>query len=106
MSVLKNNKHEHFAQSVAKGVNATKAYVSAGYSRADASPSAAGMLTNVNVFARIQEQRNTIASGLHAGVDTREVSAQLAAQQDRWERMQRVIDAANLSNSRKTSRKL
>ena len=34
MVVLENNKHEQFAQLVAKGVSASKAYVSVGYSQA------------------------------------------------------------------------
>jgi phage terminase small subunit len=45
MAVLTNSKHEQFAQAVAKGVSATKAYVSAGYSDKGAKQSAARMRT-------------------------------------------------------------
>ena len=40
MPLLTNSKHEQFAQLVAKGASATKAYVSAGYSKAGADASA------------------------------------------------------------------
>ena len=45
MAVLDNSKHEHFALLVAKGVSATKAYTSAGYSDKGAKQSAARLLT-------------------------------------------------------------
>ena len=48
MVVLENSKHEQFALLVAKGVSATKAYVSAGYSAAGAKQ----MLTCAHGFAR------------------------------------------------------
>jgi hypothetical protein len=41
MPVLDNPKHEHFAVNVAKGLTATKAYTSAGYSQAGSRQSAA-----------------------------------------------------------------
>ena len=81
----------NFAQNVARGVTATKLYVSDGYSKAGASPSSARMLTNAMVKARIRELQSTIAQAtIEASI--REVNARVAAQQDRWERMQRVID--------------
>jgi phage terminase small subunit len=40
MALLINSKHELFAQAVAKGVNLTKAYISAGYSKANADSNA------------------------------------------------------------------
>lgn len=53
MAVLSNSKHEAFAQSIAKGLSASDAYVAAGYKT---SRSAASRLsTNVNVEARVAE---------------------------------------------------
>lgn len=53
MGVLKNAKHEAFAQALAKGQNACDAYVTAGYKE---SRSAASRLsTNVNIEARVAE---------------------------------------------------
>src|SRR5450756_2470690 len=49
MPVLGNIKHEQFALLVVKGLSATKAYVSAGYSPKGAQQSAARMLTNSKV---------------------------------------------------------
>jgi phage terminase small subunit len=54
MAVLENSKHEQFALLVAKGVSASKAYVSAGYSAAGAKVSASRLLTNANVCSRIR----------------------------------------------------
>jgi phage terminase small subunit len=46
MPVLTSSKHEKFAQLVASGVNATKAYVSAGYSKVAAAQNAHRLITN------------------------------------------------------------
>ena len=63
MAVLDNSKHEHFAQLVAKGVSATKAYTSAGYSDKGAKQSAARLLTNADLCARIRELQETLSAG-------------------------------------------
>lgn len=53
MPVLRNHKHEAFAQGLAKGMSASEAYVAAGYSE---SRSAASRLsTNVNVKRRVAD---------------------------------------------------
>ena len=53
MSALKNQKHEAFAQALAKGQSASEAYVTAGYKE---SRSAASRLsTNVNIEVRVRE---------------------------------------------------
>jgi hypothetical protein len=64
MAVLTNSKHEHFAQEVAKGVSATKAYVSAGYSKAGAKQNASRLITIDEVSARIKELQATISDGV------------------------------------------
>ncbi|WPZ13244.1 terminase small subunit [Nitratireductor rhodophyticola] len=59
MPVLKNAKHEAFAQGLAKGLSASEAYVSAGYKE---SRSAASRLsTNVNVQRRVSELQGKAA---------------------------------------------
>lgn len=53
MPVLKNTKHEAFAQHVAKGHSATDAYEKAGF--AGHRSSASRLLTKANISARIKE---------------------------------------------------
>lgn len=56
MPVLRNPRHEAFAQGLAKGLSASDAYVAAGYSE---SRSAASRLSaNVNIEARVAELVN------------------------------------------------
>ena len=57
MGALRNAKHEHFAQLVSNGESATRAYVLAGYSEGGAKQSAARLLTNADVCARIADLR-------------------------------------------------
>lgn len=59
MPVLKNARHETFAQGLAKGMTADEAYVSAGYKpdRGHASRLAA----NGNIRARVDEIKNRVA---------------------------------------------
>lgn len=59
MPVLKNARHEAFAQALAKGKTATEAYAEAGYQE---SRSAASRLsTNVNIEKRVEELKTRIA---------------------------------------------
>ena len=90
MSVLTNSKHEHFAQAVAKGVSATKAYVAAGYSAKGAAQSAARMLTNADICSRLAELQLTLAAGVIA-LEISSRNARVQALQDRWDRLRRVI---------------
>ncbi len=53
--MLKNAKHEHFAQLLAKGESAPKAYVLVGYSESGAAQSANRLLKNAEVAQRIEE---------------------------------------------------
>lgn len=53
MSVLKNARHEAFAQALAKGKTATDAYLDAGY-KGDRT-AASRLSTNVNIKARVEE---------------------------------------------------
>jgi hypothetical protein len=91
MAVLENSKHEQFALRVAKGVSATKAYVSAGYSAAGAKVSASRLLTNANVCSRIREIQETLSAGTIA-LEISSRNARVQMLQNRWDRMRRVID--------------
>lgn len=59
MSVLRNSRHEAFAQAVAKGKSAAEAYSEAGYKLHR--PSASRLLTNANVAARVSELKERAA---------------------------------------------
>jgi hypothetical protein len=82
MAALANSKHEHFAQAIAKGVSASKAYVSAGYSAKGAKQSAARMLTNADHCSRIRELQQTFAAGV-VDVEIRKRSARVQVLQNR-----------------------
>jgi phage terminase small subunit len=59
MPVLDNQRHEAFAQALAKGKSATEAYTEAGY-KADRG-AASRMSANVNVSARVTELQSMAA---------------------------------------------
>ncbi len=84
MSVLNNSKHEQFAQLVAKGVNATKAYVSAGYSGNGARGGAARLYAKATVCARIRELQKTLSAGTIA-LEITSRNARVTALQKRWD---------------------
>jgi phage terminase small subunit len=62
MPVLKNQRHERFAQEVAKGVSAIKAYKVAGYAEATAHSNAARLMDNDGIRARIDELQGKVAA--------------------------------------------
>lgn len=59
MPVLKNARHEAFAQALAKGKSATEAYAEAGY--AESRSAASRLSTNVNITKRVDEIKNRVA---------------------------------------------
>jgi phage terminase small subunit len=61
MCTLRNPRHEKFSQLLASGVNATRAYVSCGYSENGAAQSASNLLKNTEVAARISELKEMAA---------------------------------------------
>src|ERR1039457_6301412 len=90
MPVLSNCKHEQFAQLVAKGVSASKAYVSVGYSHAGAAQGAARLLRNAKVCSHVAEIRVALAEG----VIQREITdrnARVGLLQDLVDRIRKVI---------------
>jgi hypothetical protein len=84
MPVIDNIKHEQFALLVAKGVSATKAYVSAGYSPKGAQQSAARLLQNAAICARIKELQTAVAE--------RVVSAEIRRRNWRVQVLQQRLD--------------
>jgi Terminase small subunit len=91
MPVLKCTRHEEFALLVAKGVSATKAYVSAGYSSNGAQQSAGRLLLNVMVCSRVRELQETLSAATIA-LEISSRNARVQALQNRWDKMRRVID--------------
>ena len=59
MPVLKNTRHEAFAQALAKGMTASDAYTAAGY-KGDRT-AASRLSTNVNVASRVDQIKNRVA---------------------------------------------
>src|ERR1035437_1572739 len=84
MPVIDNIKHEQFALLVAKGVSATKAYVSAGYSPKGAQQSAARLQQNAAICARIKELQTAVAE--------RVVSAEIRSRNWRVQVLQQRLD--------------
>jgi phage terminase small subunit len=95
MPVLAQPKHEQFAQSVAKGISATAAYISAGYSKAGAAASASRLMTNANVSARIKELKTAAAANV-VKVEIRKRSARVQVLQNIVDRLYRLTEARAL----------
>jgi hypothetical protein len=90
LPILENPKYEHFAQLVAGGANAAKAYLEAGYKTTAAQQCASRLLTNVQVQARVAELKREISERLKNS-SIRSIDKRLDVLQDRWERMMAVI---------------
>src|ERR1035441_7173094 len=90
MAVLSNCKHEQFAQLVVKGVSASKAYVSVGYSHAGAAQGAARLLRNAKVCSHVAEIRVALAEGVIQREIT-ERNARVGLLQDLVDRIRKVI---------------
>ena len=60
MGPLRNARYEHFAQLLAGGASASKAYVSAGYSERGAAQSAARLLRSAKVRSRVEELKQAV----------------------------------------------
>lgn len=86
MPVLKNPKHEAFAQGLAKGLTADEAYESAGYSRNRGN--ATRLKANESVVKRVEELQGRIA----------EKAEWTAA--DRLEALKRIVEATERGEPR------
>ena len=98
MPILTNTRHEQFAQFVARGISATRAYTSAGYSKAGAAASASRLLTKAGVSARIKELKTSIAESV-VKVEIRKRSARVEVLQNILNRMCSLIEARALEYS-------
>jgi hypothetical protein len=86
MSLLKNSKHELFAQGVAKGLSLTKAYIAAGYAENNARANAGRLMTNDDISKRIEELKTAIADQV-VRVDVGKRSGRVRILQDRVDRV-------------------
>lgn len=64
MAKLKNAKRERFCQEYVKDLNATQAYIRAGYSKGGAGQSAGALLKNTEIQARITEIQAKVSTKL------------------------------------------
>ena len=92
MPVLSNTRHELFAQGLARGVKATKAYVPAGYAENAARQNATRLARNPEIRARLQELKTATAAGVIA-VEISHGNARRQVRQDIVDRLRQVIDA-------------
>src|SRR5229473_4978381 len=79
ISVLRNPRHEQFAQLVATGKSPAEAYVCVGFSKAGAAASATRLLRNAPVRARVEELQQGVAQAAvtRAAIDREYVLAGL-----------------------------
>lgn len=93
MPVLKDPKHEAFAQALAKGKNQSDAYAAAGYKAKGASikVNASRLLTNANIEARVRE--------LQAIAAKKTTDAISWEAKDIFERLQSLVDRAAADKS-------
>lgn len=91
MSVLDNSKHEQFAQLVAKGASAAKAYISVGYSANGARTSAARLSAKATVCTRIRQIQETLSTGTIV-LEISSRNARVAALQKRWDSLRAGLE--------------
>ncbi|MGA3015969.1 MAG: terminase small subunit [Bryobacteraceae bacterium] len=89
MPALTKGKLEQFAQSIANGLTPAAAYVRAGYSIKGAASSAARLLQNAPICARIAELRQAIAAEL-LPASIRDLDAVIQAKQQRRELLYQI----------------
>lgn len=89
---LSNPKHEKFVQAIARGTTQSEAYVAAGYSKEGAEQSASRLAQRPDIQARLAELRKEITASL-TDCSIREVETRVRALQDRWTRLNRIIEA-------------
>lgn len=87
---LSNPQHEAFAQHVAEGLSLTEAALRTGYAPTSAPNYASRLAKTRNVSNRIAELRSLRAVSTGA-TGIRNPQARVAALEDRWERMRRII---------------
>src|SRR6266852_7437649 len=95
ISVLRNLRHEQFAQLVATGKPLAEAYVCVGFSKAGAAPSATRLLRNAPVRARVEELQHGVAqaAATRAAIDREYVLAGLKENYRRAMQQEPVFDS-------------
>ena len=95
MPILRNPRHEQFAQLVVSGKTPSAAYVYAGFSKAGASASATRLLKSANVRARVEELQATVSQAAitRASVDRQYVVAALKENAERALQREPVRDS-------------
>src|SRR5712692_8714147 len=95
ISVLRNPRHEQFAQLVATGNPPAEAYVWVGFSKAGAAPSATRLLRNAPVRARVEELQHGVAqaAATRAAIDREYVLAGLKENYRRAMQQEPVLDS-------------
>ena len=84
MPVLSISKHEQFALAIAKGVSATEAYISVGYSECGAKQSAARLLRNAEIWSGVaQLQAELSARNIALAISSRKARVQVL--QECWD---------------------
>lgn len=92
MPTLLNPKHEKFVQALARGATQADAYVAAGYSAEGAIQSASRLAQRPEIQAKLAELRKEITASL-TDCSIREVDTRVRALQDRWTRLNRIMEA-------------
>src|SRR5216683_591617 len=95
ISVLRNPRHEQFAQLVATGKPPAEAYVCVGFSKAGAAASATRLLRNAPVRARVEELQHGVAqaAATRAAIDREYVLAGLKENYRRAMQQEPVLDS-------------
>src|SRR5712691_2221769 len=95
ISVLRNPRHEQFAQLVATGKSPAEAYVCVGFSKAGAAASATRLLRNAPVRARVEELQQGVAQAAvtRAAIDREYVLAGLKENYRRAMQQEPVLDS-------------
>ncbi len=68
MPVLKNARHERFAQELAKGSTQEEAYLAAGYAPAGARQNASRLMTKDDIASRVTEIKGRAAEKIEWGI--------------------------------------
>jgi phage terminase small subunit len=96
MPILSNPRHERFAQACARGVNASKAYVDAGYRRTGARQNGFRLSSRPDIAARVRELQ-TIGAEEAIAAEISKRNVRLQGLQDTINRLEAIIDVRSKS---------
>jgi hypothetical protein len=92
MNVLSNIRHEHFAQGLARGLSATKAYIAAGYAKKGARQNASRLMAADAIRPRVKELQTAIAANTMV-LEISNRNARVQVLQDLFDRLRNLIAA-------------